>query len=359
MQAMETPRYIPLSKALLKELNTDIRALAHERLADQLRFIQKTNNMDDARIAEAMNACKAVIGNRGRSEHAFAPISQKKITRFKDNKTRPQTKTLEQMTAFFEEVCDMPPILAWADFDDVLAGYYEARRFRKTHARKNMIKMISGWLFITLLEPSVVMAVQLRPLNSHPVITARGRMIIRMENEQTPQTIERFLYGYATVTPWALTINMRADCGKQYSVHADILVGPLEDDSDHEEPYLAFQQVRINLPPEFKTSFHPIFPTKREIRSRLDYGLFFTEQNVSDASSPAVSTCFHLSERDLADMTAQGKSINLPMDKFGLLVAQRHKDQDDLEISRSIFGKQVDDLRHLLQVQENKRRSAF
>lgn len=359
MQVMETPRYNALSKALLKELSTDIRSLAHKRLADQLRFIQKHKMMDDTQIANAMNACKAVIGNRAQGERAFAPISQKKITRFKDQKTRPQTKTLEQMTAFFEDVCDMPRILAWADFDDVLAGYYEARRFRKARTRKNMIEMISGWLFITLLEPSMIMAVQLTPLNSHPVIMARGRVIIRIENDDNPETIERFLYGYATVTPWALTINMRGDCGKQYSIHADILVGQLDDDPDDEEPYLAFQQVRINLPPEFKTSFHPIFPAEREIRSRLDYGLFITEQNVSDPNGPMFSTCFHLSERDLTDKTAKGKFINLPMDKFGLLVAEQHKDQDDLEIARSVFGKQVDDLRYFLQAQENKRRGAF
>lgn len=79
---METPRFILLSKALLKVLSRDISSLTHERLADQFKYILKYKKIDDAQIANAMNAYKAVIGNRGQGVRIFAHIDEKKIVLF-------------------------------------------------------------------------------------------------------------------------------------------------------------------------------------------------------------------------------------------------------------------------------------
>ena len=165
---MEPPRYTPPSKALIRDLSSDIRALARNRLAEQLQYYQTIRDLDDTDIADAMNACAAVIGNRGTGEQVFAPISPKKIERFKDEAIRPQTNTLIQMTTFFEETIDMPRFLAWADMDDVLTAYHDARRFRNDRVQRKLITLAGGWIFISLFEPTAVMAIQLTQLSAHP-----------------------------------------------------------------------------------------------------------------------------------------------------------------------------------------------
>ena len=356
MQAMEPPRYTPPSKALIRDLTSDIRALARNRLAEQLQYYQTIKNLDDASIADAMNDCAAVIGNRGNRDQPFAAISPKKIERFKDETIRPQTNTLIQMTAFFEETINMPRFLAWADMDDVLTAYHDARRFRNERVHRNLIELAGGWIFISLFEPTAVMAIQLTKLSAHPVLVARGRIFLKSGTEDTPEYINRFVHGFATLTPSTLTLTLRGHRGKQYSVHIDLAMGPLEDDQD-DEPYLILKQIKLNLPSEFSVGFHPLYTRNCEFVSRRDYALHLSEENLDDPNRPRVVSSFALSDQDVGALMSDGRKINIPMDKFGLLSADPIEG-DDLELSCIIFGRQVDDLRHLLQVRENLRTDA-
>lgn len=114
-----------------------------ERLADTLRWYQTHHAVDDEHMAARMNACPAVIGIRSRKDDdAHAPIAPAKVTRFKDRKTRPQTQTLAQMTAFFGDTLNMPPFLFWTDLDDVMTAFHDARRFRKERTRKDLLALI-------------------------------------------------------------------------------------------------------------------------------------------------------------------------------------------------------------------------
>ena len=180
MQAMEPPRYTPPSKALIRDLTSDIRALARNRLAEQLQYYQTIKNLDDASIADAMNDCAAVIGNRGNRDQPFAAISPKKIERFKDETIRPQTNTLIQMTAFFEETINMPRFLAWADMDDVLTAYHDARRFRNERVHRKLITLAGGWIFISLFEPTAVMAIQLTQLSAHSGSYLHRKLVLKL-----------------------------------------------------------------------------------------------------------------------------------------------------------------------------------
>ncbi|WP_375210600.1 hypothetical protein [Hyphococcus sp.] len=351
---MEPPRYTPPSKALIRDLSSDIRALARSRLAEQLQYYQTIKDLDDTDIADAMNDCAAVVGNRGTGEQVFAAISPKKIERFKDEAIRPQTNTLEQMTAFFEDKTDMPRFLAWADMDDVLTAYHDARRFRNERVHRKLIELAGGWIFISLFEPTAVIAIQLTQLSAHPVLVARGRIFLKSETKDTPVYINRFLHGFATLTPSTLTLTLRGHRGKQYSVHIDLAMGPLEGDQD-DEPYLILKQVKLNLPSEFSVGFHPLYTRNREFISRRDYALHLSEKNLDDPNRPRVVSSFALSDQDVGALVSDGRKINIPMDKFGLLSADPIEDEDDLELSCMTFGKQVDDLRHLLQVRENLR----
>lgn len=353
---MEPPRYTPPSKALIRDLTSDIRALARSRLAEQLQYYQTIKDLDDTDIADAMNDCAAVVGNRGTGDQPFAAISPKKIERFKDETIRPQTNTLIQMTAFFEEAIDMPRFLAWADMDDVLTAYHDARRFRAERIHRKLIELAGGWIFISLFEPTAVMAIQLTQLSAHPVLVARGRIFLKSETKDTPEYINRFVHGFATLTPSTLTLTLRGHRGKQYSVHIDLAMGPLEDDQD-DEPYLILKQIKLNLPSEFSVGFHPLYTRNREFISRRDYSLHLTEENLDDPNRPRVVSSFALSDQDVGALISDGRKINIPMDKFGLLSAEPIEG-DDLELSCMTFGKQVDDLRHLLQVRENLRTDA-
>lgn len=107
---MQTPLpYVAPSKGLIRSLRTDVRMLAHERLSDMLRCYQALHGFDDETIAMQMNACPSVLGIRGRDDDVHAPISAAKVTRFKDRKTRPQSQTLDQMTAFLRSDSALTP----------------------------------------------------------------------------------------------------------------------------------------------------------------------------------------------------------------------------------------------------------
>lgn len=290
---MQTPLpYIPPPKGLLASLKRDVRALAHERLADTLRWYQARHALDDDAIARQMNACPNVIGIRGRKEdHAHAPISAAKVTRFKDRKTRPQSQTLAQMTAFFEHTLNVPPFLIWTDMDDVLAGLHDARRFRKERTRKDLMALTDCWLFCELQTPHVTMALKLSPLSAAPVIAVRGRIAmfeqisIILDNGVLEHhgmegvKLDAFLSGYATLTPHNLNLYLRDAERRQVIICLDVQAGPFEQDSE-ETPYLFVRQATINLPPAFGASLPPIFRAARSIQSRRDYIAKLTDHNI-------------------------------------------------------------------------------
>ena len=316
MRTMETPHYTPPGKTLIRDLASDIRTLARKRLAEQLQFYQTIKDLDDASIANAMNECPSVIGNRAAGEQPFAPISQKKITRFKDESIRPQTNTLEQMTAFFEDMADMPRFLAWADMDDVLTAFHDARRFRKERIHKRLTDLAAGWFFITLMDPTLVIAVQLTKLSTQPVLMARGRIFLKSGSDDDPVYIAHFFHGYGALTTSTLNVRLRDGSNQSYGVHFDLAMGPLEEDADN-DPYLVLKQVKLNLPPAFGVGFHPLYTRNREFISRRDYAVHLSEQNIDDPNRPRVVSIFALSDHEVGSMVDEGRRINLPMTSSG------------------------------------------
>jgi hypothetical protein len=174
------------SKGLLRTLQAEVQALAHQRLAQHLCWYQIQHGLDDQQIAQQMNACAAVIGIRAHKDDAVhAPISEAKIARFKDGVTKPQRQTLEQMTAFFGDKLDAKPFLYWADMDDVLTAFHDARRFRKERVSKSLLALTKGWLSSELDQPKCSLMLQISPMNAAPVILVRGRVVTLKLNTET------------------------------------------------------------------------------------------------------------------------------------------------------------------------------
>jgi hypothetical protein len=243
--------YVPPSKGLLRSLQADVQALAHERLAQHLRWYQKHHQLTDEQVAQQMNACPAVIGIRARTDDAvFAPISEAKIARFKDGVTRPQRQTLDQMTAFFAERLGASPFLYWADMDDVLTAFHDARRFRKDRMPKSLIAATKGWINTVLGEPTCALFLQLSPLTEAPVILVRGRMTTYTTLLRVDDHPDIFLHGYGTLTADNLNLYVRDAQGRQIVVYMDVVAGPLEDDPTR-TPFLFIKQITLSLPPAF------------------------------------------------------------------------------------------------------------
>jgi hypothetical protein len=243
--------YVPPSKGLLRTLQAEVQALAHERLAQHLRWVQKHHALSDEQVAFQMNDCARVVGIRARTDDAVhAPISEAKIARFKDGITRPQRQTLDQMTAFFAEKLGAPPFLYWADMDDVLSGFHDARRFRKDRMPKSLIAATKGWINTVLGEPTCALYLQLSPLAAAPVILVRGRLnsyttLLRMDDH--PDVL---LHGYGTLTADNLNLYVRDAQGRQIVVYMDVVAGPLEEDPER-TPFLFIKQITLSLPPAF------------------------------------------------------------------------------------------------------------
>ena len=304
---MEPTRYTPPSKALIRDLSSDIRVLAHQRLSSHLRFIQTRYGFSNADIADAMNACPAVIGIRGRHGRAFAPISENKITRFKDGHTRPQTLTLKQMTAFLAHNFKIPPSLFWSDMDDALAGLHNARRFRKERIRRALLELADCWLFCELQTPFFSMAFRLSPLLSASVILVQGRLVqfgkVELSNpgnhgwgfEFIDPLLDVFAAGYATLTPRNLNLHLRDTDGRQIVLYLDVDAGPFGDDST-QAPYLVIKQATINLPSDYGVSLPPIFRTTKTIGNRQDYIAKLTDYNIfGDQGRPHSASFFSFS----------------------------------------------------------------
>jgi hypothetical protein len=367
---MQTPLpYVAPSKGLIRSLETDVRTLAHERLADMLRCYQSLHSFDDETIAMQMNACASVLGIRGRDDDVHAPISAAKVTRFKDRKTKPQSQTLDQMTAFFGERLGAHPLLFWADMDDVLTALHDARRFRKERTRKDLIDLSTGWLFADLFAPTCAMAFQLTPLANNPIILTRGRIAVFEEDKAGQRTVtDVCIHGYATLTAKNLNLHMRDSAGRQFIVTIDVDAGPFEDDSE-DTPYLVIKQVRIHLPPEFGANFPPLFVKARTVRSRENYSLHLTEQDSGMNGRPMAASFFSFGkiEWDAIQLIAWGDkqvdmlSANLDpsLAHLGLLSPEPARDDDDRLMAATDFGRKIGDLKYLIQIVENKLAERF
>ncbi len=361
--------YIPPSKALLRSLQSDVRMLAHERLAETLRWYQTLHGFDDETIASQMNACTGVIGIRGRKDDdAHAPISPAKVTRFKDRKTRPQSQTLEQVTAFLRQTLGADSLLFWMDMDDVMTALHDGRRFRKERTRKDLLGLATGWLFADLFSPSLtcVMAFQLSPLSNNPIIPVRGRIAVLRESPAPPHqrsVMDVCIHGYATLTARNLNLHMRDPQGRQFIVTIDVDAGPFEDDSEA-TPYLVIQQVRTHLPPEFGADFPPLFVKARTMRSREEYSLHLTERDATLSGRPLAASFFSFGkvEWDSVQLVAPSDKqvqmlahkVDLSLGQLGLLHPGPVRDEDERLMAADDFGRAVGDLKHLIQIVENK-----
>lgn len=356
--------YTPPDKALVSALAAELRSLAHQRLAQQLRFLQTRYGLTDDDIAERMNACSSVTGIRGRDGDAHAPISAAKIVRFKDQRTRPQTQTLEQMTAFFEETLNAPPFLYWSEMDDAIAALYEARRFQTLRTPKALRSLTTGWLFADIYAPTCVLAVQLTPLTAAPVILARGRVMCLRDAENHSLAVTDFIvHGYASLTARNLNLHLRGTHNRQVIVCLDVDAGPFDEDSDA-APWLLIRQARLNLPPECGDALHTLFTATRRVRSKDEYALHLTERNAHNNYAPQAASFFGFAAKEweaismLAPADPQVKALAAPLDPalsgLGLLEARIPIGEDDAEIHAAAFGQAVGDLKHLIRIVENK-----
>ena len=361
---MQTPLpYVAPSKGLIRSLQTDVRTLAHERLADTLRWYQMHHGFDDETISGQMNACPSVIGIRGRKhDDAHAPISAAKVTRFKDRKTRPQTQTLDQMTAFFGETLNMPPILFWTDMDDVLTAFHDARRFRKERTRKDLLALTRGWLLSEFQTPHCTMAFQVTPLDAAPVILVRGRIGL-FENLKTIESrrtarIDTLLYGYATLTPKNLNLYLRDEQRRQVVITLDVDAGPFEEDSE-KTPYLAIRQATIHLPPEFDATLPKLFAQPRTIRSRKHYVRDLTAYDFSGRGQAHIASFFsfgqaewdairraNISAPELAELK---DSLDPALAGLGLLTPAKNRTHKAREDAATHFWLSIHHLRNLIQ----------
>lgn len=270
--------YIAPSKGLLRSLQAEVQALAHERLALHLLWYQLQHGLDDAQIATQMNECAGVIGIRARKDDAvFAPISEAKIARFKDGVTRPQRQTLQQMTAFFADRLGAKPSLYWADMDDVLTAFHDVRRFRKERVSKALLALTKGWVSAELEEPKCSLMLQISPMNAAPVILVRGRVVTYKLNKKTGNLddhIDVFVHGYGTLTPKNLNLYVRDDQGRQIIVYMDVVAGPFEDDRDR-TPDLYIKQTTLCLPPDLD-------PTDRTHPYRIYAGRKMSDEEIQE-----------------------------------------------------------------------------
>lgn len=357
--------YVPPSKGLLRSLEADVRTLAHDRLADTLRWYQFRCGFDDEAVAGQINDCSGVVGGRGRNgDSVFAPISPATIRRFKDRQTRPQTQTLYQMQSFFQKVLGARPASFWADMNDVLTALHDARRFRESRPSKALLDLARGWLFADLIAPTCAMAFEIVPLASNPVILTRGRITAVRESGPGQRTVKDVLvHGYATLTPRTLNLYMRDNRGRQYIVAIDVDAGPFEEDSEA-TPYLVIQQVRINLPPEFGADFPPLFVKARDVRSREEYARHLTEQDASLSGRPLAASFFSFGkvEWDAIQAIAWGdkqvhmlaENLDLSLVRLGLLCPEPARGKDGMERAATDFRQKIDDLKYLIQIVENK-----
>ena len=362
---MQTPApYIPPSKGLLRSLQGDVRTLAHERLADTLRWYQIHHAVDDETVARQMNACPNVLGIRGRKDDdSHAPISPAKVTRFKDRKTRPQTQTLAQMTAFFEDTLNMPPTLFWTDLDDVMTAFHDARRFRKDRTRKDLLALTKGWLLSEFQTPHCTMAFQLAPLDTAPVILVRGRIAL-LDNIKAENLFSRtarhdaFVCGYATLTPKNLNLYLRDEQRRQVIVTLDVDAGPFEEDSDA-APYLVIRQASFHLPPEFDATLPKLLSKPRTVRSRKQYIRDLTAYDYSGRGQAHIASFFSFGkpEWDSIQRTPVSdpelKEIRDSLDPalagLGLLTPAKTRSHKAREESTTHFWRSVHSLRNLIQ----------
>lgn len=345
-----------------------MRSLVHERLADTLRWYQAHHGFDDETVTRQMNACTNVIGIRGRTDgNIHAPVSAAKITRFKDRKTRPQSQTLAQINAFFEDALNIPPFLLWPDMDDALTAFHDARRFRKERTRKDLLALTKGWLLSEFQTPHCTMAFQLAPLDSAPVILVRGRIALLNDiNAESFESLFRrtarhdvFVCGYATLTPKNLNLYLRDGQRRQVIITLDVDAGPFEEDSD-QAPYLVIRQASFHLPPEFGAALPTLFSKPRTVRSRKDYIRHLTAYDHSGKGRQAQSSSFfsfgqpewdaiqrtqvtereHLETKNRLDPALAG---------FGLLTPARNQSAKAREDSATDFWQSVHEIRNLLQ----------
>lgn len=362
---MQTPLpYVAPSKGLLRSLEADVRTLAHERLADTLRWYQMHHAVDDEHMATRMNACPAVVGIRSRKDDdAHAPISAAKVTRFKDRKTRPQTQTLAQMTAFFGETLNMPPFLFWTDLDDVMTAFHDARRFRKERTRKDLLALTRGWLLSEFQSPHCTMAFQLTPLDAAPVILVRGRIglfndLKILEPTRTPK-IDALLYGYATLTPKNLNLYLRDEQRRQVVITLDVEAGPFEEDSE-KAPYLAIRQATIHLPPEFDATLPKLFAQPRTVRSRKHYVRDLTAYDFSGKGRQAqIASFFSFGQPEwdsiqrtpvsAPDLKGTKDNLDPNLAGLGLLTPAKTQSRKAREDAATNFWRSVHGLRNLIQ----------
>lgn len=302
---MNTPApYVAPPKGLLRSLETEVQALAHERLAQQMRWYQSRHGLDDEQVAAQMNACAKVIGIRARKDDVVhAPISAGKIARFKDGRTRPQRLTLDQMTAFFAETLGAKPFLYWADMDDVLTAFHDARRFRKERMPKGLIALTKGWINADLEQPQSTLALQLSPLSAAPVILVRGRMVTHKTNADAGNQedyADVFLHGYGTLTPDNLNLYVRDAQGRQIIVYMDVTAGPVINDPDC-IPYFFIKQTTLSLPPAFDPTDRPHPYRLRSGRPASDEERRALETRRRDDPLPAYllhTDAIHMNERN-------------------------------------------------------------
>jgi len=362
---MQTPApYIPPSKGLIRSLETDVRMLAHERLADTLRWYQSRYGFNDDEVAGQMNACSNVIGIRGRKDNVVhAPISAAKVMRFKDGHTRSQGQTLDQMTAFFESTLNIPPFLFWADMDDVLTAFHDARRFRKDRTRKDLLALTKGWLLSEFQTPHCTMAFQVTPLNAAPVILVRGRIALfnDLKTESPWARTARhdaFVCGYATLTPKNLNLYLRDEQRRQIIVPIDVDAGPFEEDSDT-APYLVIRQARVHLPPEFDATLPTLLSKPRTVRSRKHYIRDLTAYDFSGRGQAHIASFFSFGqpEWDAIQRTPVSapelKEIRDKLDPalagLGLLTPAKTRTHKAREESATHFWRSVHGIRNLIQ----------
>ncbi len=321
--------YVAPSKGLLRTLQAEVQALAHERLAQHLRWYQLQHALDDEHVARQMNACPSVVGIRAHKDDAvFAPISEAKIARFKDGKTRPQRLTLDQLTAFCESELNAPPSLFWTDMDDVLAGLHDARRFRKERTPKKLVALTRCWLLCELNTPYFTMALRLTPLRAAPVILVRGRITLFDHPDiwieggkfvfkgMAGLKFELFVNGFATLTPQNLNLFLRDEERRQIVVYLDVDAGPFEQDSVT-EPYLVVRQATINLPTDLGISLAPVFRFPRNVQSRGDYIANLTDSNYYVREGRAWGASFYSVGRSEWDSISLAKQTSDEVRNYG------------------------------------------
>jgi hypothetical protein len=271
------------------------------RLAQHLCWYQIQHGLDDEQIAVQMNECASVIGIRARTDDAVhAPISEAKIARFKDGVTRPQRQTLEQMTAFFADRLEAKPFLYWADMDDVLTAFHDARRFRKERVSKSLLALTKGWISTELEQPKCSLMLQITPLTAAPVILVRGRVVTYKLNPVTGSRDDHndvFVHGYGTLTPKNFNLYVRDALGRQIIVTMDVIAGPFEDDRNR-TPELYIKQTTLSLPPALD-------PTDRPHPYRIYAGSKMSDEEIEEQerrreaglSRPKITDSILISER--------------------------------------------------------------